>query len=424
MDLQIFPPDDGFPQTIVKLPLSKSISNRALIINALTPEAIALPEVAACDDTDAIVHALANPDELAVDIGAAGTAMRFLTAYFAGLDDGRTRTVDGTERMRNRPIGRLVDALRQCGADIEYVGEEGFPPLRISGKKLRGGDVTLAADTSSQFVSALLMVAPRMTEGLSLTLEGDIVSRPYIDMTVTLMKDWGVECTVADGGRTITVPHGCYKATEFSVEADWSAASYWFEIEAVSYGNVTLQGLQRKSLQGDSHVAEIFRNFGVETDWESEKPLLALTPSPDIAPRLEIDMGNVPDLAQTVAVTCCLSAVPFRITGLKTLKIKETDRLEALCTELRKLSFIVETVDDCELVWNGLRMPQQPLNAPLALDTYADHRMAMAFAPVALFVPGIVIRNAEVVSKSYPEFWNHLSEAGFHIEQYIHNSRT
>ena len=418
MDFQIFPPEDGFPQATVKLPLSKSISNRVLIINALTENAVPLSEVASCDDTDAIVRALSTPGADLVDVGAAGTAMRFLTAYFAALDDGRTRIIDGTERMRKRPIGNLVNALRQCGADIEYIGEEGFPPLRISGRRLQGGCVTLAADTSSQFVSALLMVAPYMTDGLCLTLEGDVVSRPYIDMTVALMKHWGVECGISGDSRTISVPAGNYKVTDFNVEADWSAASYWFEIEAVSYGCIALKGLHRKSLQGDSHVADIFRNFGVEPDWETEYPLLALTPSPDIAPRLEIDMGNVPDLAQTVAVTCCLASVPFRLTGLRTLKIKETDRLEALCTELRKLSFVVEPVNDCELVWDGLRIPQPPSEGPLAFDTYADHRMAMAFAPVALYVPGIVIRNAEVVSKSYPEFWKHMAGAGFRIEPY------
>ncbi len=422
MDFQIFPPEDGFPQATVSLPLSKSISNRALIINALTPNAIPLSKVALCDDTDAIVHALANPEEEIVNIGAAGTAMRFLTAYFAAKNDGRTRMIDGTGRMRMRPIKPLVDALRQCGAEIEYVGEEGYPPLRISGKQLHGGCITLTAGISSQFVSALLMTAPAMTEGLCLTLEGDIVSRPYIDMTIALMSHWGIECETSNSNKTISVPSGSYKAVEFNVEADWSAASYWFEIEAVSYGEIALKGLNDKSLQGDSHVARIFRNFGVEPDWETEYPLLKLAPSPDIAPRLELDMSDVPDLAQTVAVTCCLASVPFRLTGLKTLKIKETDRLGALCMELRKLSFVVESVDDCELVWNGLRIPHPTAGHPIAFDTYADHRMAMAFAPVALYVPGIVIRNAEVVSKSYPEFWKHLANAGFRIEPYPQQS--
>ena len=416
MDLQIFPPDEGFPQAAVKLPLSKSISNRALIINALTPGALPLGEVAVCDDTEAIVNALANPGATDVNIGAAGTAMRFLTAFYVASADGQTRVVDGSERMRQRPIGKLVDALRQCGARIEYVGNEGFPPLQISGHALQGGEITLSADTSSQFVSALLMVAPTMQQGLQLTLEGEIVSRPYIDMTLALMKHWGVECEVSADGRRISVPHCNYTPADFTVEADWSAASYWFEIEAMSYGDISLQGLQQKSLQGDSRVAKIFSTFGIMPDWDENPGSLTLQPTPDVASRMEIDMSDVPDLAQTVAVTCCMTGLPFRLTGLQTLKIKETDRLEALCTELRKLSFMVESANDSELIWPGVTIPQ-PAQEPLAFDTYADHRMAMAFAPVALFVPGIVIRNADVVTKSYPDYWNHLAEAGFRIEE-------
>lgn len=424
MDLQIFPPEDGFPQAVVKLPLSKSMSNRALIINALTAGALPLKHVAECDDTQAIITALRDPDSETVNIGAAGTAMRFLTAYYSAIDDGHTRLLDGSERMRQRPIGKLVDALRQCGADIEYAGEEGFPPLRIRSRRLSGGTVTLSADTSSQFVSALLMVAPVMAGGLELVLQGEVVSRPYIDMTLAMMSKWGVECEVSERGRHISVPEGGYVPVEFSVEADWSAASYWFEIEAMSYGDIQLEGLWQKSFQGDSRVAEIFRRFGIEPDWEENQGQLTLSPTPDVVARLEMDMDDVPDLAQTVAVTCCMTGIPFRLTGLQTLKIKETDRLEALCRELRKISFMVEAVDDSELVWQGMRIPQ-PVNGPLSFDTYSDHRMAMAFAPVAMFVPGIVIRDAGVVSKSYPEFWNHLSAAGFRVEPYnVENSQS
>ncbi|MCM1020647.1 MAG: 3-phosphoshikimate 1-carboxyvinyltransferase [Muribaculum sp.] len=415
MDLQIFPPDDGFPQAVVDLPLSKSISNRALIINALTPDALPLARVADCDDTDAIVKALDNPRSTEINIGAAGTAMRFLTAFYAGQCDNATRVLDGSDRMRQRPIGKLVDALRLCGAEIEYAGQEGFPPLRITGRQLAGGDISIPANTSSQFISALLMIAPTMTNGLSLTLDGEIVSQPYIDMTVAMMKQWGVECSIQERGRKIVVPHCQYQATEFSVEADWSAASYWFEIEALSYGDIALKGLTPKSVQGDSRVADIFRTFGIEAKWDDEA--LQLQPTPDISAQLVLDMSDVPDLAQTVAVTCCLAGLPFRITGLQTLKIKETDRLEALCTELCKLSYLVEAVDDCELQWRGMRI-QRPIDGPLAFDTYSDHRMAMAFAPVSLFVPGIVIRNAEVVTKSYPRWWEHMQQAGFKLIPY------
>ncbi len=417
MDLQIFPPEDGFPQAAVKLPLSKSISNRALIINALTDGALPLERVAECDDTHAIVAALADTEADTVNVGAAGTAMRFLTAYYAALGDGRVRLIDGCERMRQRPIGKLVDALRLCGADIEYAGEEGFPPLRICSKKLSGGEIALSADTSSQFVSALLMVAPLMAGGLELVLQGEIVSRPYIDMTLAMMRQWGVECEVSERGRRISVPECSYVPVEFLVEADWSAASYWFEIEAMSYGDIQLEGLWQKSCQGDSRVADIFRRFGIESDWEENPGQLTLAPTPDVVARLEMDLGDVPDLAQTVAVTCCMTGIPFRLTGLQTLKIKETDRLDALCRELRKTSFMVEAVDDSELVWQGMRIPQ-PGTEPLSFDTYSDHRMAMAFAPVAMFIPGIVIRDAGVVSKSYPEFWEHLAAAGFRVEPY------
>ena len=397
-------------ETQVSLPLSKSISNRALVINALTDGALPLKKVAKCDDTDVMVAALSS-DEACVNIGAAGTAMRFLTAYYSS-QPGREIVIDGTERMRHRPIAVLVDALRACGATIEYVGEECYPPLRISGKKLHGGDITLPASVSSQYISALLMIAPTMEQGLRLTLEGDIISRPYIMMTLSMMRQWGVESEFV--GNTITIAPQKYTPVDFEVEADWSAASYWYEIAALSSGDVSLQGLNSKSVQGDSEISKYFENLGINTHFNDE--MVELEPSPDLVPRLNIDLSDQPDLAQTIVVTSCMLGVPFHITGLSTLKIKETDRLEALRTEMLKLGMVLTIERDSELIWDGTR---RPIYEFPVIDTYEDHRMAMAFAPVSIFIPGIVINNIEVVSKSYPDYWQHLQDAGFKFQEDI-----
>ncbi|MBQ7041516.1 MAG: 3-phosphoshikimate 1-carboxyvinyltransferase [Muribaculaceae bacterium] len=409
MNCRVFPPDEML-ETRVSLPLSKSISNRALIINALTDSALPLKKVAKCDDTDVMVVALSS-DEACVNIGAAGTAMRFLTAYFSSRQ-GREIVIDGTERMRHRPIAVLVDALRACGATIEYVGEDGYPPLRISGKKLQGGKITLSASVSSQYISALLMVAPTMEQGLSLTLEGDIISRPYIMMTLSMMHQWGVKSEFI--GNTIAIAPQKYIPVDFEVEADWSAASYWYEIAALSSGDVSLHGLSRQSVQGDSEVSKYFEKLGINTHFNDG--IVELEPSPDLSPRLNIDLSDQPDLAQTIVVTSCMLGIPFHITGLSTLKIKETDRLEALRTELLKLGVKLTIERESELIWDGSRRPVYEFPV---IDTYEDHRMAMAFAPVSLFVPGIVINNIEVVSKSYPDYWQHLQEAGFKFQEVV-----
>lgn len=397
-------------ETQVSLPLSKSISNRALVINALIDGALPLKKVAKCDDTDVMVAALSS-DEACVNIGAAGTAMRFLTAYYSS-QPGREIVIDGTERMRHRPIAVLVDALRACGATIEYVGEECYPPLRISGKKLHGGDITLSASVSSQYISALLMIAPTMEHGLRLTLEGDIISRPYIMMTLSMMRQWGVESEFV--GNIITIAPQKYAPIDFEVEADWSAASYWYEIAALSSGDVSLQGLNSRSVQGDSEILKYFEGLGINTHFNDE--IVELEPSPDLVPRLNLDLSDQPDLAQTIVVTSCMLGIPFHITGLSTLKIKETDRLEALRTEMLKLGMVLTIERDSELIWDGTR---RPIYEFPVIDTYEDHRMAMAFAPVSIFIPGIVINNIEVVSKSYPDYWQHLQDAGFKIQEDI-----
>lgn len=400
------------PTGEIALPSSKSISNRVLLLDALSGRRGRLERLAECDDTDVMRRAL-DTDADTVNIGAAGTAMRFLTAYFA-VQEGREVVLDGSERMRRRPIGVLVDALRECGASIEYMTEEGYPPLRIKGRRLSGGALTMKASVSSQYVSALLMVAPLMDAGLAITLEGDVVSRPYIRMTLGLMERWGVECEVER--NLLTVPHAAYVPTDFSVEADWSAASYWFETEALSSSEISLLGLMPDSLQGDSRLASLFENFGVHADWNPDGVLL-LEPTPDLCPRVALDLSEQPDLAQTVVVTCCMLGLPFRITGLSTLRIKETDRLAALKNEMRKVSFDIEIVDDSALEWDGSSRWPVMGDEPVVIDTYDDHRMAMAFAPVGLYIPGIIIRDAEVVTKSYPRFWDDMKLLGFELEE-------
>lgn len=412
MDYRIFPPEEMVDATVT-LPLSKSIANRALILHALTPGDSPMPPRAECADSDAIVNALAGASTggATVNIGAAGTAMRFLTAYYAATP-GCEVVLDGSERMRRRPIGPLVDALRECGAKIEYAGEEGFPPLRITGTQLQGGEVTLPANISSQFISALMMVAPTMTDGLRINLDGEIISLPYIKMTMAMMASRGIE--VDRYPQVIDIASGTYgvPAEGAEHERDWSAASYWAEISAISAGFITLPGLKTEgSLQGDSAAIDIFERMGVICrESEDVADAAEFTPSPEVYSRIDLDMTETPDLAQTVAVTAAMLGLPFCLTGLSSLRIKETDRIDALCRELLKYGFIVEAEGNHTLRWDGRRMPMTQLPE---IDTYDDHRMAMAFAPTAIFVPGIVIRNIEVVSKSYPTYWEDLRSAGF-----------
>ena len=389
------------PREVV-LPASKSISNRALIISALSGTKDVPENVSECDDTFVMVRALGAPaGQETIDIMAAGTAMRFLTAYLC-VQEGEERVLTGTERMKHRPIAILVDAMRSLGADIEYVGEEGFPPLRIKGKSLAGGSIELAGNVSSQYISAMLMIGPVLKEGLTLTLTGGIVSRPYIDMTLSIMREFGAVATFE--GNVIRVEPTGYKSIPYYIENDWSASSYWYEMVALTPGGeVRLPGLFAESLQGDQGVKDIFGMLGVETSF-GDGVLLRHTGKR--VERLDIDMLRVPDLAQTVVVTCCMLDVPFRITGLQSLKIKETDRITALRTELRKLGYVIGEENDSVLLWDGTRCEadEQP-----AIDTYEDHRMAMSFAPCCQVLGEIRINNPEVVSKSYPTFWKEFT---------------
>lgn len=411
MDLKIFPPDSLIP-SVIELPLSKSESNRMLIISAMSPQGKSPSRMADCDDTDAMLLAI-DRRQGCVNIGAAGTAMRFLTAFYA-VTPGTDIELDGSERMRQRPIGPLVDALRRLGCDIDYLGKEGFPPLRIKGRMPEGGEATIDGSVSSQFVSALLMAAPAMEHGLKLTLEGRVVSRPYIDMTLALMRQAGIDARYDEDTQTAAVTNGRYSLSLPEVEADWSAASYWFAIAAISAEPVTLKGLRKESLQGDSAVAKLFEVTGLGHRWLGNGDLM-LQLTPDAGSSLSLDLTETPDIVQTLAVTCCLLGLPFRFTGVESLRIKETDRLAALQMELSKLGFIIDIEEPGTLLWRGARY--DPGEEEIAIDTYEDHRMAMAFAPAALFYPGLQINNAEVVTKSYPRFWADLRRVGFITEE-------
>lgn len=389
----------------VQLPASKSISNRALILNALSYSPYDIQNLSDCDDTEVMVRAL-NSDSRDFDIKAAGTAMRFLTAFLSKIVG--EWTITGTERMKNRPIKLLVDALNSLGARIEYIEKEGYPPLRIFGSALQGGEISLAGGVSSQYISALLMIAPLMEKGLTLHLEGNIISRPYINLTLQLMEQFGVKAIW--NGQTIKILPQEYKPIRFTVESDWSAASYWYSIMALSKNaEIELLGLFKNSLQGDAAGAKLFAQLGVGTTFTDRGVVLKY--NGNAVKKLIYNFVNEPDLAQTFVVTCVLLNIPFRFTGLQSLKIKETDRIEALKTELRKLGYLLTDSNDSILEWNGERC--EPEADPI-IATYEDHRMAMAFAPAALVLPkGLKVADPEVVTKSYPDYWEDLRKAGF-----------
>ena len=407
----------------IQLPASKSISNRALIIHALAGGGELPSNLSDCDDTEVIIRALRDMPET-IDIGAAGTAMRFMTALLAATERGK-HILTGTERMRHRPIQLLVDALRRLGADISYVGEEGYPPLRISGRRLEGGMVDIAGNVSSQYISALLMIGPMLDRGLTLRLNGDIISRPYIDLTLWTMREFGADAEWTDVD-TITIMPRPYQPRPYLIENDWSAASYWYEMVALTKdpeAEVQLHGLMDGSKQGDSSVRYLFSLLGVRTVFASKEPgrptTVTLRKNGHCVPRLEYDFVNAPDLAQTFVVTCCALGVPFRFTGLHTLRIKETDRILALQTELRKLGYFIESRDDCELSWDGTRhsLPSEnEAEEKPTIQTYKDHRMALSFAPLAL-CGGIAIADPQVVTKSYPRFWDDLRSSHFAISE-------
>ncbi|MCF0219504.1 MAG: 3-phosphoshikimate 1-carboxyvinyltransferase [Muribaculaceae bacterium] len=411
MDYRIFPPEELI-EASVDLPLSKSVLNRALILNALSGKSadnIAWQNV--CDDIDVLAAALDSEGN--INAGRSGTAMRFLTAYYAAKD-GCEVTLDGDERLRQRPLGVLVEALRVCGADIEWLGAEGFLPVKIRGRRLSGGEVTIDASVSSQFVSALLMVAPTMDNGLTLHLDSEhIASEPYIRLTMNMMQEAGAD--LEREGDTITVKKSAYDF-HYVAETDWSAAAFWYEIEALTMGFLTLTKLSEDSLQPDRAAAKVFGELGVVTDFEAEDGGTELSGSPDISPRLRLDMVGTPDLVPALVVASCLLRVPFHLTGVATLRLKECDRVEALITELGRLGVVIDSPNADTIEWEGRTVPVGEMPV---FQTYNDHRMAMALAPISVYIPGIVVRDAEVVNKSYPGYWEALRAAGFTVEEVV-----
>jgi len=404
------------PKGRIVLPASKSISNRALLINALAGNNKLPLNLSDSDDTDVMLRALQEMPEI-IDIGAAGTSMRFLTAYLS-VTPGK-HVITGTERMRHRPIAILVDALRQLGGNITYVGEEGFPPLCIIGNSnLEGGELTVPGDVSSQYISALLMIAPTLCKGLHLTLIGNIASKPYLEMTLSMMREFGAQAEWTSE-NAITVQHSPYGQHSYHIESDWSAASYWYETVALSTEKNTqidLIGLHQESIQGDSRVRELFNELGVRTEYFVEQDgteITRLQKGGNVTDYFSCDLTHQPDLAQTFVVTCCMLNIPFRITGLQSLKIKETDRITALRTELRKLGYEIKEQNNSILIWNGEHCPMEEIPS---IDTYEDHRMAMSFAPACLRTDRqIQINNPQVVTKSYPAFWEDLEKGGYKI---------
>lgn len=385
---------------------SKSETNRLLLLQALYPN-IQLQNTSNSDDSLVMEKALSSSEET-INIHHAGTAMRFLTAYFAA-QEGRTVVLTGSSRMKERPISILVEALRQLGAKIEYLENEGFPPLKITGQKITASKVALQANVSSQYISALLLIASKLENGIEITLEGPLTSIPYINMTLALLQEIGIE--TAFEGNTIRVkPSTNHQPITLTVESDWSSASYFYSIVALSEVGTTirLSSYKKNSLQGDSALVTLYENFGVTTTFDGNT--ICLTKTYNVQPTTyTLQLNNTPDIAQTIAVTCLGLGLGCHLSGLHTLKIKETDRLEALQMELTKLGAEVTVTEDTLTLKATTSIPSN-----VKIGTYTDHRMAMAFAPLALKVP-IVIKDAEVVSKSYPNFWSDLKAVGFQI---------
>jgi len=371
----------------IDLPSSKSISNRLLIIQALCKQDFEIKNLSNSDDTNSLKNAL-NTTENTIDVGAAGTSFRFLTSYLA-TQKGKKYILSGTDRMKERPIQNLVAALQLLGAKIDYLEKDGFPPLKIKGIAILGGEITIDGSISSQFISSLLLIAPTLENGLILNISGNLVSKSYIQMTLRLMEEFGVKHSW--NGDEIVVKRQDYIGKNYTVEADWSAATFWFQIAALTENcNIKLNGLYQKSMQGDAKVKTIFKDFGIDSIFENN--ILTLTKNKIQKFPKAIDLIDTPDMYQSLKCTLFALNKITKITGISTLKNKETDREKAVENELKKLS------------------------TSKIIETYKDHRMAMSFAPLSLKYAELTIRNSEVVSKSYPDFWEDLSRAGFIIE--------
>jgi 3-phosphoshikimate 1-carboxyvinyltransferase len=408
MSIIITAPDKEI-KTFRSLPASKSLSNRALIIRALCEERFKIRNLAESDDTKALNTALNNLHANRFDIGAAGTAMRFLTALFSQTAGERILT--GSKRMKQRPIGELADILKELGARIEYVEKEGYPPLKITGSKLKSKPISIKGNISSQYISALLMIAPLLEGDFNLTIEDKILSKDYIWMTIKLMQEFGITCQWID--NKIQVKKGKYKPKEIIIEADWSSASYWFEIVSLlENAMIELTGLKKNSFQGDSILPQLFKEIGIDSAFTNFG--LRIKNIPTTCTFFEYDFTDCPDLAQTLVVTLIAKKIPFKLTGLDNLSIKETDRIQALIAEFEKLGVNIQKETNNTISWQGnedIKIPDNHL-----VETYEDHRMALAFAPLCIITKHLKIENPEVVSKSYPNYWEHLKEAGFNIQ--------
>jgi 3-phosphoshikimate 1-carboxyvinyltransferase len=408
-NLLVQKPTSDFISGIIQLNGSKSISNRVLIIDALCGYQIQMENLSNADDT-IFLQKILQSDSTVLDAGAGGTTFRFLTAFLA-TQEGREVVLTGTERMQQRPIKILVDALIKLGADISYVNKEGFPPLRIKGKKLKGGKVSLPADTSSQFITSLLLIAPTLSEGLELELIGTIVSVPYIKMTLKMMEYFGIQTSFSE--NKISIQPGNYQPKPFFIEGDWSAASYFYAIAILSpHAEIELKGLTHQQIQGDSIIATIAEKFGIETVYVENSIRIKKIAPPSLQ-KFTYDFLECPDLAQTVITFCAAQNINMHCKGLQTLRIKETDRIAALDTELTKLDLAsIEEIDSNNWILQTKKTTQSAL---VSIATYEDHRMAMSFAPLALITEKISIEEPNVVSKSYPMFWKDIESLGFRI---------
>ena len=410
MKFTISKPDNSLKGSI-KLPASKSIANRALIINALSYSPYPIKNLSDSDDTQ-VMEKVFTSNSNYFDIGHAGTAMRFLTAFLSMIVGEWTLT--GSERMKQRPIGILVDALNKLGARIEYIENEGFPPLKIFGSHLKGGIIELDGSVSSQYISALLMIAPSIEGGLTLRLQNKIMSRSYIELTLKLMEQFGVKHVWK--GNEIFVAEQSYRPIKYTVEADWSGASYLYQMAALAEeADLFLEDLKLDSLQGDCAIAKWFELFGVVSE-ETDKGVRITKTNKPLPKNLQLNFIENPDVAQTFAVLCAMKNVPFHFTGLETLKIKETNRIEALQNELAKFGAEITEPAHGELQWDGTFALEKISNP--SIPTYKDHRMAMAFAPACQTYGPITIEEPMVVTKSYPAYWEDLKKLGFLVEEY------
>ena len=392
---------------IIEIGGSKSESNRLLMLREYSSD-FKITNLSKSDDTKTLVNALANTDKI-IDVNHAGTAMRFLASYYASKLNSKI-TLTGSDRMKNRPIGILVDALRDLGAEIEYKEKEGYPPLRIIGKNLMANEVSLPANISSQFISSLMMLGVKIDNGIKLNLEGNIASKPYILMTKKLIDKIG--CNVVINNNEIVISRN-YKSLNkiIEVESDWSSASYFYSIVALSRdAEITLKIFKRDSIQGDSIVSKIYQKLGVETMYKEDSIIISKNKMSNLPDSLKLDLSDTPDLAQTIAVSCLGLGIECELSGLDTLKIKETDRIEALKKEFIKLGVDGITTSDNKIYFRG----NQNLNNNIKITTYQDHRMALSFAPLAVIID-ISIESPNVVSKSFPDYWEDLKTLGFKI---------